>query len=156
MAFMAGLVMFFALPIADRFVIVTAQKKREIRVSRLGPAMRELLVDFKKRTGRSPTSLLDPEFAALARELVSQQSRLEARSGDNGLPLIDLRHFGHPPSSEVENYSFIGRGGKIDEKRLKDTGRWLYDAKSFELIIDCTHPATKSWFQGPVWTWQSH
>lgn|GEM_PF-2130400 len=59
------------------------------------------------------------------------------------IPPIVLRRYGHAVSSAIESRTFSDKQGKVDPAPLQDTGHWLYDPKSGNIIIDCTHKDSK-------------
>jgi len=55
------------------------------------------------------------------------------------IPTIHLEKYGHSASNKVEYYPFLDKHWKVDAKKFRDTGHWLYDSSVGTLIIDCTH-----------------
>ncbi len=115
----------------------TMAKSREAELPEKLDALRAAIAAYRERTKTYPKALQDAVLG--------------------GLPAVDLSFgLGHAPSSAVETFEFRQGAGQVDPASLKDTGRWLYDAKTGRLLIDCTHhAAVASWAGGggPVYTW---
>lgn len=70
------------------------------------------------------------------------------------LTAVGVGCLGHPESNAVETYPFLDAKGNVDPAKLKDTGHWLYDAKTGTLIIDCTHPSPAWPRADAIWRWE--
>lgn len=134
------LVVFFVAPFIDKTRIKTNEHNTVVFAQVFRSAIDKFGVGHQ---GRFPARLDVPELQKI---LLDQMG--ESPLGDNGLPRIRLGHLGHAESPQVETYSFLDAKGEINPTVLRDTGRWLYDATSGSLVIDCTHTDSK----GRAWS----